>query len=89
MSDMGEGIREHQSMDAQGCTEPTMVGEESEGVREGMHMVGGGQGRSAHGQRGSKRVGKVLERLCNHYRGCPRCWELDQVGIAHNNILAP
>jgi hypothetical protein len=85
MSDMGEGIREHQSMDAQGCKELIMVGEKLEGVGEGMHMVGGGQGRSAHAQRGSKRVGEVLERLWNCYRGCLRHWELDQVGMAHDS----
>jgi hypothetical protein len=49
MSDMGAGIREHWSRDAQHCTEPIMVGEVLEGVGEGMQMVGGGQGRSAHG----------------------------------------
>jgi hypothetical protein len=85
VSNMGAGVREHQSMDAQGCTEPTMVGEVLEGVREGMHMVGGGQGRSAHGQRGLKRVGEASDRLWNHHRGCLRHWELDQVGMAHDS----
>jgi hypothetical protein len=39
---MGESIREHRSRDAQGCTESIMVGEVSERVREGLHMVRGG-----------------------------------------------
>jgi hypothetical protein len=82
---MGTSIREHWSRDAQGCTESIMVGEVSEGVGEVMHMVGGGQRRSAHGQKGSEGVGQASERLWNRHRGCLRCWELDKVRMAHDS----
>jgi hypothetical protein len=49
-----------------------------------VHMVGGGQGRSAHGQKGSEGVGEASERLWNHHRGCQRHWELGQVRMAHD-----
>jgi hypothetical protein len=59
-SNMGATIRECWIRDAQGCTESIMVGEVSEEVGEVMHMAGGGQGRSAHGQKGSEGVGEAL-----------------------------
>jgi hypothetical protein len=84
VSNMGASVREHRSRDAQGCTESIMVGEVSEGVGEVMHMVRGGQGRSAHGRKGLEGVGEVSERLWNRHRGCLRHWELDQVRLAHD-----
>jgi hypothetical protein len=75
---MGESIRERRSRGAQGCTESIMVGEVSEGVGEGLHMVKGGLGRVAHSRKGSGKECTWSEGVQKGRRGVGEAMESSQ-----------